>query len=531
MRDNPLLERAVRVDQQARMLQKLDQGAERLATALERYNIWLLCAFTIGYLIATCFIASRKLMWTDELFTFYGSRLPGLPQVWDWLMTGEDVTPLLFFILTRASFFLFGVNHLSIRLPETLGFWIMCLCLYRFVAVRSSALHGFVALLFPLVTGAYNYAYEARSYGIVLGFTGLSLLCWQAVARGSNRHLSLIGLGLCLAGALSSHYYAILIFFPLALGELARSVTLRRVDLPVWIVFGLSAAIPLLIFLPLIRQASRFTASFWSVPPWRLVPSSFSFLLSPSIIPLVPALILLAVYLVTDRQRPGHETHRSLPPYELAATLGFVLIPVVTLIIAKLLTNAFHERYTLPTIIGLDILLALATYYLPAGRAIVSMVLIVSLCGWFLVVGRTALMSINARSQTQEAVINSLRSEGDSSLPIVDFSIHTFMPLAYYAPQDVSARLVYLADPGESLRYFGTAIEDRLMLGLSKEWSHLRVETWRSFVSTHKRFMAHGPLNKLGWLVHQSEAANMRIELKRQYGDEGLFLVSSQEQP
>jgi hypothetical protein len=516
---------------QARMLEKLDQGAERLATVLEKNRLGLLCVFSVGYLVVTCYIASRRLMWTDEFLTLYIARLPSLHEVWSALLTGADVTPLLFFILTRASFFFFGANHVSIRLPEMLGLWVMCLCLYQFVTKRSSALYGFVALLFPLVTGAYSFAYEARPYGIVLGFTGLALLCWQAVARGYRRHLALLGLGLSLAGALSNHYYAILIFFPLALGEVVRSVGLRRIDLPVWLVFGLSAAIPLLLFLPLMRQARAMSNGFWSAPHLRLLHSSFSFMLTPALIALIPALILLAVYLIICPRPPDREPQRSLLSYELAAVIGFILIPVVTFIIAKLVTNAYHERYTIPTVIGLDILLALAAYHLPNGRAMVSMVLIVSLCGWFLVTQRITLMSINARAQTQDGIINGIRAEGDGSLPVVEFSIHTFMQLSYYAPEDIRARLVYLADPGESLRYFGTDTEDRLMLGLGKPWFRFNVEAWRPFVGTHKRFLAHGPFNSVSWVIHQLEADNMLVEIKGQYGDEALLLVSSKEQP
>jgi hypothetical protein len=45
-------------------------------------------------------------------------------------------------------------------------------------------------MLFPLITNAYPYAYEARPYGLLLGFCGLSLLCWQSAAEGQSRLLS-----------------------------------------------------------------------------------------------------------------------------------------------------------------------------------------------------------------------------------------------------------------------------------------------------------------------------------------------------
>ncbi len=114
-----------------------------------------------------------------------------------------------------------------------LGFWVMCLCLFLFVS-RRSALYGFVAMLFPLVTGAYYYAYEARPYGIVLGF---SLVCWQSAVAGYHRRLSLLSVESC--GALSNHYYA-LFAAPSGFGRAVRSLSLRRLDLPVWAALGLA---------------------------------------------------------------------------------------------------------------------------------------------------------------------------------------------------------------------------------------------------------------------------------------------------
>src|SRR5262249_59636705 len=93
----------------------------------------------------------------------------------------------------------------------------MSLCLFRFVWKRSSALYGFAAMLFPLVTAAYDYGYEARPYGVVLGFSGLSLVFWQSATDGHYRKISLVALGLALAAAVLTHYYPLFLFCPLFL--------------------------------------------------------------------------------------------------------------------------------------------------------------------------------------------------------------------------------------------------------------------------------------------------------------------------
>ena len=98
---------------------------------------------------------------------------------------------------------LVGPVHVAIRLPGMIGFWILCLYLFRFVSIRTSPLAGYVAMSFPLVTNAYYYAYEARPYGAVMGFCGLALVCWQgATNRSERRNAWLVGLACALTGGM-----------------------------------------------------------------------------------------------------------------------------------------------------------------------------------------------------------------------------------------------------------------------------------------------------------------------------------------
>jgi 4-amino-4-deoxy-L-arabinose transferase-like glycosyltransferase len=126
-------------------------------------------------------------MWNDELYTYYVAVLPSMHDVWNALLARGEQTPPLFFVITRLSFRLFGVNELSIRLPEIIAVWGMTLCLYAFVRRRMSSLSALCAALFPLVTTAYPYAYEARAYGLVLGFAALALLSWQSATNATSR--------------------------------------------------------------------------------------------------------------------------------------------------------------------------------------------------------------------------------------------------------------------------------------------------------------------------------------------------------
>ncbi len=513
-----------------RFLQQLDHIAEALRDQCERRKLLLLCGFSVLYLVSTCLVASQKPMWNDELFTFYISRLPSVSDIWSALLTGADQIPPFFHIITRASFSLFGVNHLSIRLPEVLGFWVMSLCLFYFVSKRSSALYGFVAMLFPLVTAAYNYAYEARPYGLILGFSGFSLLCWRSAAEGHYRKISLIGLALSLAAAVSSHYYAVLLLFPLAVGEVVRSLSRRRLDLSIWVAFG-AAMTPLLLFLPLIEQAKTYTANFWAQPHWRSIPEFYYFLLTPALLPLVAMLILSAVYSTTYPINPGSQEQefRPTPPlHEIAAAFGFIAIPVVAVISTKLVTGAFTYRYALPSVIGFSILFAFAAYRLLNGRAVMGAALLLSSCGGFMVLEIRNFQDTTVVSLEQAKTYNFLLSEDESSLPIVASDLHTFMMLAHYAPQDITSRLVYLADPEASLRYLGHTTVDQGILDL-RPWFRLEIKEYGPYVASQRQFLVYGNIGFLNWLLYKLTADNMRIELKGRNEDNLLFLVSRKE--
>jgi hypothetical protein len=527
-----------------RLLQQLDRAAEVFQDQCEKRKLWLLIGFSIMYWGGTCVLASRKLMWNDEFFTFYISRLPSVADIWSALLTGADQIPPFFHIVTHASFSLFGVHHLSIRLPEMLGFWVMSLCLFQFVSKRSSALYGLAAMLFPLVTVAYYYAYEARPYGLVLGFGGLSLLCWQSAAEGNYRKLSLIGLAVSLAAAVSSHYYAVLLFFPLALGEVARSLSRRRLDLPIWIAFAL-ALTPLLLFLPLIERANTYAATFWGKPHWGAIPGFYYFLLIPALLPLVATLILSAVDSTTHPIGSSGRNQGSRPTplfHEIAAAFGFVVIPVVAVILAKLVTDAFTSRYALPSVIGFSILLAFSAYRLLDGRAIVGVALVLFYCSWFTALEVKYFQYENASVLSQIKTYDLLRSESENSLPIVVSDAHTFMILTYYAPRDIASRVIYLADPEMSLRHLGHTTVDQGILDL-KPWFRLKVEEYGPYVASQQRFLVYGKIGnfngllseltaanvRISWLLSELIAANMQIELKGQNGNSLLFLVSRKE--
>jgi Dolichyl-phosphate-mannose-protein mannosyltransferase len=514
-----------------RLALRLNGFAEALVEQVEKKKRWFLASFSILYLTVTCLVATQKPLWNDELYTFYIVQLPGASEVWAALSTGAEQIPPFFYLLTRGSMALFGGKELSLRLPEVIGFWVMSLCLFRFVSKRAPALYGFLAMLFPLVTGAYYYAHEARPYGLVLGFSGLALVCWQSATERDGRLLSLAGLAVSLAAAVSCHYYAVFVFIPLAFAEAVRSFSRRRLDLPVWAALSLGVT-PLLGFLPLIQRAMGYSSTFWSKPRWMSIPEFYYFLLAPAVLPLMALMVLSAIYPVNINSQRQSEKYPPAPShFETVAAFGFMAIPIFVVALSMLITGTFSDRYALPAVIGCSVIIAFATHRLLHDRPAIAAIVMLSLSGFFLSLGvKSVTKSVGVR-ETQIQTIEFLRSEGMSDLPIAVTDQHEFTSLAHYAPRDIASRLVYLADPGKALRYLGHNSVEKGTLDLLKPWFHLPIEEYGPYIASRRRFLVYGSASHfLNWLLSDLAISHRRVELRGRNRDSLLFLVGAPEE-
>jgi hypothetical protein len=334
-----------------------------LSETLRRHKGVVLAVFSLAYFGLTFYRASRKLFWLDELFTVYLSRLPDFKSLWHAVLNGADFQ-LVLILLTRISERIFGEGHIATRLPEILGFWVFCLCLFRFVSLRLSVLSACVSLLFPLVTGAYWYAYEARAHGLVLAFCGIALISWQAAAeRTAPRGFWLFALGGSLACALLTHSYAFLIVAPIVLGELWRTISRKRLDWPVWTTIAASS-LALLASIPFVHAAVGVgSQSYFSANLGKLQ-MSYRELLIPGGATILAGWLLLTCLFHEESEGVRHEP--GLRSYEVFALWAFVAIPVFEYAAAKITGAPFLSRYAISAIAGFAGLLGVAVGKRPA---------------------------------------------------------------------------------------------------------------------------------------------------------------------
>jgi len=438
---------------------------------LERNRYVFLLLASLGYFSVTIYRAQHQLFWFDEIFTFYIARLPNIASIWNACMHGVDFNPPLLYLLTRWSQGIFGVNELGTRMPEVVGFWVFCLCLYRFTSLRANALAGFIALLLPLTTGGYWYAYDARSYGVVLGFFGLALISWQAAAtRGPRQWASVAGLAASLSSAALCHCYAFLLFIPLGCGELARTIIRKRFDAAVWGALLLPAVVSVATVLPLVRSVHTHLGTWWPSfndlwTGWDLsLPAGFARgrtilvmerserILTQWFSLLLVALIgasALSLSSLTIKRKDG-SAGWSFTSYETVALLAALFTPVIAFVSARLAHAPLYGRYSLIVVAGIACLVGAACKRSTAGVLVLGMTVLL-IMGQFAVfyfgntviepAGGSRIGKLPASNSFPFQMITDAASGGE---PIALLDDWEFAPMFYYAPPSLQSRLVAL---------------------------------------------------------------------------------------
>lgn len=469
----------------------------RLAYFLERRPVVGISALTLLYLAVTVKIASRRLLWEDEFFTLYLSKV-SFGETWSALLTGADQHPPLFYALTHFCLSVFGIHHVSVRLPAIAGVWLMCVCIYRFVSRRTSPVYGMTAMLVPLLTYVFFYAYEARGYGPALGFTAAAILGWQEAGNGRHRRLGLAVLALALMLAVSSHYYAGLVLIPLALGEMVQSRNARRIDWPVWLAFA-SPVILLAAYLPLIRSAHTYSATFWARPYWQQAFDIYEFIGINAGFPVVLLLAFFGSCLVWRASAEVQEpVERRIPQHELAMVIGLLLLPAATVALAMYVTHGFHFRYMLTPVIAISVLVSWVAFAVLRGDRTAGLCLVVIvLCGF----GVNAWRSwVNCGHEVGDvaASFRFLEASTAKHLPIAVTNAARFYQLSFYAPRRLANRLVYPADPPSSVRFIGHDTIDRCLLAL-RPWFPLQTADYHDFTQSNPVFYAYGDFTEWTW--------------------------------
>ncbi len=505
----------------------------RVATAV------VLSAFSLFYFADVLLRASEKYFWYDELISVYLCRF-SFASLWQTLLAGIDSNPPLFYVLTKASNAIFGEGLIGTRMPEILGFWIFCLCLFRFVNKRTGVLGGVIAMLFPVFTGAFYYAFEARPHGIVLGFCGLALVFWQMSSEHPDRKRWLLCYALSLLAAFLTHCYAIIIAFPFALAELAHDIRARRFNLQRWLAIILPAIVACLTYLPLLsgfRELGKGERSGALSPLiWPEVHDFYSSLLGPCMLILVIVVALLAVrcmQAVNGTSEPLLPL--SIPVPEIVAALSFAAAPALGMVIAKVTHSPAFYRYFLSASVAICILTGLAA---AVGKplnwiAVAIAAVLVCSAGWNIsslfwhrlhgvpenlvepASGFSMNSSLAGPLDRYTLLLSEARAHKDQ--PIAIMSPFDYLYLVNYAPQLID-QIYYVKWSDHDFNYRGQEVFER--------WSqiHYKMATEQEFLRLSPNFMMYGQSSELAYNMTR----NPNIKITRLKTSNDHFLAEAQ---
>lgn len=444
---------------------------------------------TMVYATAVCTLSSIKLLWLDELITLHIARLGSIADIWHALAQGADPNPPLTVLLVRWSREVFGEHELSLRLPAMAGYWLGMLSLFTFLRRRIPATWALAGAMLSMTMASFEYSYESRSYGIFYGLCMAAVLCWSITADPATsrvgRWWSLVGMVAALAAGISTNYFAVLAFLPIAAGEVAHTVLrirrrlrlrrdmegwgappFRAIDLRIWIGLLLAAA-PLLAFRTLIATSiARFAPHAWNKVSWGQMTDSYTEMVEAVLYPLL-ALIVFTVLI----RLMGHlcsycrasirprwmgelatEARRScdtVPLHEAVAILFLMGYPILGYAVASIYGGMLSPRFVIPVCFGFAAAATLAAFRI-LGHLRGAGVLMLCLCAaWF--VARESVIGYWYMEQRQSfyKVVDRLPQAEEAvppGAPIVIPDPLLVLTFRHYAPAAYASRVVIPED-------------------------------------------------------------------------------------
>ncbi len=473
-------------------------------------RLWVV--FSLLYFSATLTSTFTKELWFDELVSVYVDRLPDLGSVWLALANSVDAMPPLFHIATRAAHAVIRDEATATRLPGAIGYWVACLTAWIFLRHRMPAAYAWCAVAVMLLPGPFYYATEGRAYGMMLGFTGLTLLCWRRCIEPGRRPWHPLGLALFLCCTVSSHYYGVFVTVPLALAELYRMRNWNyggwhRHDWPVLSAIG-SVLIPLLLHQPLIRAADVYRADTWAAPKITDAARFYSEIIA-GVGPALGAALIAAAVMMWWKPEEAQDGPEGLHRVDLALATGFLLIPLAVLASSLLITGTFFPRYGLTAMFGIMFAAAESLRRLcPRRRAVAG-----AFSGAFLAVaGAQRGLDISSNWKQLLTAGEMTETERLTAGPVVVEEAFAFIRATYYAPAELAGRLWYVPDAKAAMASTGLGNPD---IGLEKLRPHtgFNLGTRERFLEQPGTFYLLIDPARPGWLLRELEQRQARVEL------------------
>src|SRR5579871_4349467 len=113
----------------------VERYSRRVTNFVDRHSLAFILILTLVYFTGTVLRARGKPFWYDELLTVLAATQPTFAATIQ-AARDLDLTPPLTDLVGHVVNRVAGSGEVVFRLPAMVGFWIFCLCLFRFAARR-----------------------------------------------------------------------------------------------------------------------------------------------------------------------------------------------------------------------------------------------------------------------------------------------------------------------------------------------------------------------------------------------------------
>ena len=458
--------------------------------------------------------SGRKLFWYDELITLHFSTLQPFSRFWQALVSGAEAMPVGYYLIVRLVTLFSGDLHVLLRLPSILGYVLTLLGVYWFARKRLPVTGSMMAVLLVILSPFREYALEARSYSLMVGFLAIAMVIWQRIDE--NPIMKPL-FALFLALSVSTHYFAVLVIPSVAIAELSWTLLSRRIRGGVWAAF-LVATIPFFLGFPiLLRIRNIYGATFWSKSAWYTVVTTYNGYLglgSKLALVLILSFAMLVAKLLVHALRGREESARNdfgLP--EIVLIGGLCFYPALLVVVTKLIGGGYTTRYGWPALFGMVFALVFlfrTTWVQSYAPQLLGALLLV-----FLYQARSDVKQLSgprspAMYEAWPKFVELTQTETD--VPVVIGSPLSFLEAAQYSPPGLRPRLVQLVGAADK----GTH--------LIAQFIPLRFEDLEEFQRAHPKFVlcSGGDLDSVTpYLLEKG----YRLTLLSTYGEHFLYAV------
>ena len=444
------------------------RALRRADDLLERAAPLIAFALLVSFALWGWLASKATRLQFDELLELSAATASTAAGVVSSLASGVDYNPPLSHFAVRAFHGWFGDAEWALRLPAFLGFAVMLVSLYFFVAKQLGRTYGAIAMLVILCLPVRQYAIQVRPYGMVLGFSGLCVLLFESALHpgkaGKNRGrlFALAGLALCTGALTATHYYGVLVVGVLFAAALVSSWEVRRFDWPLLISCTASPLLALVLLHNVIAQQKHELAHYFARGNLLSFDHGYDdFAMDPLVycVALVAGIVLLFLCARAGELRMSVQPVLGIQPAVMALSLGLLVLPLAGAVITQLVTHAYLPRYFLPATRGLAICACCVLRSVAAAVPGLALVAVLSLSMGF---GKAILQETH-HSPDALPPASVLQS---AATPILFDTPEAYLQVYHYLPS-VRRNIWAIADPPASLHYRRYDTDDRIMLALA----------------------------------------------------------------